>query len=163
MSISPERIMRAVAEAQRAVADLGEDADDQALQAAVQAAGGDALRILDRLVETSIADRLLAEQGQARVERLEQRAETARELVYRMLDAMGLATVERPLFTASIVEGPKRLVVVDEAQVPDIYKRATVSIDKNAIKRVLAKLPPNESIPGCTLNNGAPVLRVTVR
>ena len=145
--------------AMQALTTVEDDAEDPQLVAAItDGGGGDILQILDRVAEMSVADRLLAEQASARADRLEARADKARDLIRRIMEALELQKLERPTYTVTMAEGPKSVVVQDEGAVPDHYIRHAPN--KPEILRALKR---GEDVPGCTMNNGAPVLRLLTR
>ena len=100
--------------AMQALTTVEDDAEDPQLVAAItDGGGGDILQILDRVAEMSVADRLLAEQASARADRLEARADKARDLIRRIMEALELQKLERPTYTVTMAEGPKSVVVQD--------------------------------------------------
>lgn len=157
MSMSPRRVEAAMSEAMQRIA-MVDDADDRARLEALAVGDADIFRVLDQLAENAIADKLLAELADGRADRLAERSERARDIIRRILEALDLPSIERPTYTASLAEGPKAVVISEEAEIPDRYIRHAP--DKPAIKRALAA---GEDVPGCTLNNGAPVLRLLTR
>lgn len=118
----------------------------------------DVMELLDRIIEWSIADRLLADTAKTRAKRLETRAEKARDLAQRMLEELGLDRLERATYTASIAAGPPSVVIEDPDEVPPAYLRTVP--DKERIKRVLKA---GEPVPGALLSNERPVLRILTR
>ena len=154
--ISPTKLMRAMAEAQRLRDEIGTE-DEKLLVDSIDGET-DAFAIIDRLSEMAIADKLLVERAKERVARFEARADRARGTIQRMLEALGITKLERSLVTASISEGPKAVVVTDQAALPDFYFRR--SVDKVALGK---DLRAGKEVAGATLNNGAPVLTIRSR
>jgi len=157
MSMSPRRIEAAMSEAMQRIA-MVDDADDRARLEALAAGDADIFNVLDRLAENAIADKLLAELADGRADRLAERSERARDIIRRILEVLDLPSIERPTYTATMAEGPKSVVVQNEGAVPDHYIRHAPN--KPEILRALKR---GEDVPGCTMNNGAPVLRLLTR
>lgn len=156
---SPARIERAMSMAMqlRAVLEETGDVDNQLLVDTLEGES-DVTEIIDRLVETSVADQRLADGAKERARRLENRAEKARDMVQRMLEELGLERLDRPLYTASFGAGPQTVIIEDPLLVPDAYNRTVA--DKTMIKKVLER---GEVVPGATLTNSKPVLRILTR
>lgn len=114
--------------------------------------------LVDRIAEAAIADAQLVDLARARAQRLEQRAARNRDLLLRMLQALGLDRIERAVFTASVGVSPPKLVISDASALPPELTRAEP--DKNAIK---AALKAGTAVPGAMLGNAEPVLRITTR
>ena len=114
----------------------------------------DALELLDRVAEQAIADKELAAKASERAKRLGERAERARDIVKRMLEALELKKIERPLFTASLAFHTKA-IVTDQAELPEAFIRH--SPDMIAIGKALRE----GEVPGATLSNPEP--RLTIR
>lgn len=157
---SPKRIEQAMSAAMklRDMLKSSDDVDHQLLADMIEGET-DAMELLDRILETSIADKMLAEAAYARSKRLEERADRCRTLALSMLEEMGLTKVERAVYTASVADGPQSVVITSTAKIPADYWRQ--SPDKEAIKKALKDKP--DAVPGAELSNPKPVLRVVTR
>lgn len=151
-SISPQRLMAAMSAAQQ-VKQLLIGYSDEDLLASLESET-DALELLDRVAEQAIADKELAAKASERAKRLGERAERARDIVKRMLEALELKKIERPLFTASIGFHTKA-IVTDPDALPDALIRHAP--DMVAIGKALRE----GEVPGATLSNPEP--RLTIR
>jgi len=140
--------------AMQALAALPES-DDLPLRIDTIEGESDVLELLDRIVELSIADNKLADSAKERAKRIEARAERARSLALRILEALEVPTLERPLYTATISH-PRKAQVTNSDEVPPEYLRHSVDM------RLLAKaLLAGEDVAGACLGNPEP--RLTVR
>jgi hypothetical protein len=127
------------------------DDDDTALLIGMLDGETEVFDLLDRLAESAIADKLLAERATERAKRIEQRAERSRDVIRKMLDALELQKLERPVFTASIGYRTKA-IVTDQAALPaDLLRTAP---DMHAIARALK----DGAVAGAELSNPVPVL-----
>lgn len=93
-----------------------------------------------------------------RRERFRQRQIALRRYIMQILEAANLKKVERAAATVSISAGRPRVVIVDESQIPDAYWRIKREPDKEAIGTTLKAL---RDVPGATLSNPEPVLRIS--
>src|SRR3954463_838937 len=152
------KVEKAMSAAMRVKAMLG-DTDDERLLADALEGSTDVMELLDRLIERTNADAALVKSGKERLARIDHRNERTRALIQRMLEALDLRRLERPLATLSVSAGPRAVVITDEAELPPAYLRSAP--DKPAIA---AALKAGEAVPGAELSNGsAPVLRITTR
>ena len=146
-------IERAVSAAQQALAELPDD-DDLALRIGTLEGQSDVFEVLDRIVECAVADSLIVERARLRMQRIEARADQARDLAMRILEALEVPSLERPLYTASISRRSKA-IVTDPDAVPDDYYRSSIDM------KLLAKaLRAGERIPGAELSNPSPSLTI---
>ena len=151
---SPQRLMAAVVAAQQAISALPDDADNALLLDTIEGES-DVMEVMDRLAELAIADKLLAERAAERAKRIAARAERSRAVIARILEALELTKLERPLYTAS-VSYHRELGSLDEAELPAEYWRHAP--DKVAINKALRAGQP---VPGASLGNDQP--RLTIR
>lgn len=113
----------------------------------------------------SLDDDLMLVAGiDARVTELEQRktrigvrALAKREAILAAMQEAGERKVELPEGTLSVSRGPAKVIVTDEAEVPDAYKRTTVTVDKAALKKALVE---GRTVPGAVLSNGGATLTI---
>lgn len=151
-------VQRAMSAAMR-VRDMLGDTDDERLLADALEGATDVFEVVDRLIERANADAGLVKAGKERLSRIETRNERTRALIARMLEALELRRLERPLATLSIADARRGVVITDEAELPATYLRTAP--DKAAI---LAALNAGEVVPGAELGNGAgPTLRITTK
>jgi hypothetical protein len=155
VTVSPRRIEQAMAEAMK-LRELVGDEDAQLLADTIEGET-DVFSLIDRLAERALADKLLVERGKERLKRIEAREDRARAIVQKMMEALGVAKLDRSLATLSVSAGPKSAHVTDSQAVPDVYWRR--AIDKTELLRALKAGPVN----GAELSNGAPVLRILSR
>lgn len=92
-----------------------------------------------------------------RGERLEMRQESLRAMLFKIMEAGNLTKVALPEATLSIRNGPPRVVIIDEDDLPEQYVRVKREADKRGI---LEALKAGETILGASLANGEPCLSV---
>ena len=78
--------------------------------------------MLDRVVEHAVADAKLAELARLRARRIEARADRARDIATRMVEALAISPLERPVYTASLTF-PRKPLVTNAEELPDTYIR----------------------------------------
>jgi hypothetical protein len=149
--------MRAVSIAQQHLAQINRDDDDNRLKLDTIEGQSDAFEVLDRIIENALADQLLAATASERAKRLNKRAEKKRELIVRMLDALGLTgeTLERPIATIWVQYHREVTLTGD---VPDDYLRSAP--DMRLIKKDLAA---GKEVENATLGNAQPSLHILPR
>jgi hypothetical protein len=147
-------IERAMSAAMEAISALPDD-DDHELLLGVIEGQSEIFELLDKIVEWSIADKKLAELARERARRIEARSDRAREIATRIVEALGVSPLERPVYTASITY-PRKPIVTDAMAVPDKFSR--VSVDMIALGKALRA---GETIPGAELKN--PEAQLTIR
>lgn len=145
-----------MSEAMQALAQI-DNVDDKRLIAATIEGESDALEVLDKLVELVTADRLMAERGSERIKRIEARADRLREIVQRMVEKLGLPTIERPLYTATLAH-VRKAIVTNPDELPADYIRTAP--DMTHIRRDLVL---GKEVAGATLSNPAPALVIRTR
>lgn len=113
----------------------------------------------DRILVMGIKERI-AELGE-RMNRLEARHDTKRELIASAMAAADLKKIEAPEWTISLRRIPPSVVIQNEDAIPEQFKksRTLVSVDKTALKAALE----NEAIPGAVMSNGGIGLTVRTR
>jgi len=154
--ISPRRIQEAMSQAQRLAAEL--DSDDYRLLHDSIEGSTDVFELIDRIAEQSVADQRLVEIGKERLQRIEKRSDKARDLIGRMLAALGLdEPLQRPLYTASLTYS-RKAIVTDEALVPEKYWRR--SVDMRALSSAMRQ---DDHVPGVEFSNPQPSLRIMTR
>jgi len=156
VTVSPRRIEQAMAEAMK-LRELVGDEDAQLLADTIEGET-DVFSLIDRLAERALADKLLVERGKERLKRIEAREDRARAIVQKMMEALGVAKLDRSLATLSVSAGPRSVQIVDQAAIPDGYWRK--SVDKVEIAK---QLKAGNAVAGAELSNGAPVLTLRSR
>lgn len=146
-------IQRAMSAAMEIISALPDD-DDNALLLGTIEGETDVLEMLDRVVEQSIADNRLADAARERAKRIAARADRAREIALRIIEALGVSPLERPIYTASLTH-PRKPLVTNPADLPKAYIRE--SPDMHAIGK---SLRAGEEVPGAVLSNPAPQLTI---
>lgn len=99
----------------------------------------------------------LIEGMQARKKRLEEGASFLRIAVLNAMQEAALSKIKAPDMSVSIGAGKPRVVVTDDAALPDSLCRITRAPDKKAIAEALAA---GWEVSGATLSNPTPSLRI---
>jgi hypothetical protein len=148
-------IERAMSAAMEVISTLPDDEDHALLLGSLEGET-DIMEVLDRVVESSIADNKLAELARERAKRVEERARKSREIALKIIEALGVSPLTRPVYTASLTY-PRKPIVTDAMAVPDKFSR--VSVDMIALGKALRA---GETIPGAELKNPEPQLTIRV-
>jgi hypothetical protein len=148
-------IERAMSAAMEIISTLPDDEDHALLLGSLEGET-DIMEVLDRVVESSIADNKLAELARERAKRVEERARKSREIALKIIEALGVSPLTRPVYTASLTY-PRKPIVTDAMAVPDKFSR--VSVDMVALGKALRA---GETIPGAELKNPEPQLTIRV-
>jgi hypothetical protein len=101
-----------------------------------------------------------ADELKGRKERLERREQALRSLIMRIMNTAGLRKAELPEGTLSIRAGQPKVLIIDDAEIPDQFMRIKKEPDKIKIKEALTV---RENVPGCVLSNGEPSLSLLTR
>lgn len=95
---------------------------------------------------------------EARLARLERRAEKKRHLITTVMERAQFPKIVEPDFTASLRRTPPALLVFDEGRIPRAFwKPQPAKLDRRA---VLAALKAGQEISGAALDNGGMTLAV---
>lgn len=97
---------------------------------------------------------------QERKSRIERRADKRRDMVFTLMDAAGMERLDQPDFGLSVRNNPAKVIITDEAVIPDQYCRISRLPNLNDIR---AALKNNISIPGVSLGNGGRSIAVRVK
>jgi hypothetical protein len=98
---------------------------------------------------------------QARLSRIEQRAERKRGLVTYIMGRTEIKKIEEADFTASLRLTPRQLIINDEKQIPEAYwNPQPPKLDR---RRLSAALAVDASIPGAALDNGGVTISVRTK
>jgi hypothetical protein len=150
---SSHAIQNAMSAAMEAISALPDDEDYGLLLSTIEGES-DILEVLDRVVEHAVADAKLAELARLRARRIEARSDRARDIATRIVEALGVSPLERPVYTCSLTF-PRKPLVTDEEALPSAYIRHAP--DMIAIGKALRA---GETIPGAELKNPAPLLTI---
>ena len=149
-------IERAMSAAMEVISTLPDDEDHALLLGSLEGET-DIMEVLDRVIESSIADKKLAEMARERAKRVEERAQKSREIAIRIIEALGVSPLERPIYTASLMQ-IRKSIVTNSDELPKEFIRE--SPDMIAINKALRA---GEEVPGAELSNTEPSLRITTR
>jgi len=95
-----------------------------------------------------------------RQDRLDQRVEAMRSLMFKLMDAARLKKLELAPATLSIRGGQPRVIVTDETALPADCVRIKREPDKHLIA---SYLKAGQEVPGATLSNSEETLAVRVK
>jgi len=98
---------------------------------------------------------------QARLGRLQYRAEKKRDLVTSVMERAEIRKITEPDFTVSLRPTPPALVVLAEDEIPEDYWRPQpAKLDRQGL---LTALRTGEAIPGARLGNGSVTISVRTK
>lgn len=141
--------------------DLQDDEESRLITLESETDGVGALRSLvkDMMVADAFASGLagMIEDMEARKARFVKRVTTYRALIERIMSAADISKLPLPEATLSLRPSPQRVVIANEAAIPDEYWRTKREPNKTAIKDALRD---GVTIPGAFLSNGEPALSV---
>jgi hypothetical protein len=127
----------------------------------------DAMDILGKLIqertECSIYEgsvKELAATYTARAKRLSAKQEALSITIGHLLDAMGQTKIQHPLGTVSRTKPRKKVVVVDQHDIPSQLTTVTVKPDMAAIKK---QMDAGELVPGCEYRMGNSSVTVRIK
>ena len=142
-------------------------AEDEVLRTDMVEGETEAFEFLTRLVRMIDDARALSDGTdqrlkdlQARRDRFDRRIEAYRGLAFKIMQAADLKKAELPEATLSIRTGTQKVVIVDEAAIPDFLCKTVRKPDMAKIKEELAN---NTSIAGAMLSNGEPSIIIRVK
>jgi hypothetical protein len=113
----------------------------------------------DLALATALRSRL--SDMQARLGRIEDRAEKKRALVASVMDRADLRKLTQPDFTISLRPTPSPLIVTSEDEIPEAFWKPQPP--KLARKALLAALAAGERVAGASLGNGGVTIAVRTR
>ena len=102
----------------------------------------------------------LMEQLKARRDRYERREEVLRGLALKLMQHANVRKIELPQATLSIRAGQPRVIVTDEARLPEQFVRIKREPDKHLIA---SHLKAGERVDGAELSNSEETLAVRVK
>jgi hypothetical protein len=97
---------------------------------------------------------------EARSKRFKQRIEALRGFMFKLMQQHNIPKLELATATLGIRLGPAKVIIVDEAALPDDCIRIKREPDKVAIKE---RLQRGEHVEGATLSNQEPVLSIRTK
>ncbi len=100
------------------------------------------------------------DQLRQRQERFEQREEVMRELAFKIMQMADMRKIEMTEATYSIVAGQPRVVIFDDAALPDELCKITRTPDKTKIKEILKS---GAAVPGAAFSNSEAHLTIRTR
>lgn len=120
--------------------------------------------IMDRLLQEMRDSETMAEavglrigKLRERLTRLTHRTQFYRGLMHRLLSLTGLKSVALPEAKISVINSPDKVIVTDEAAIPDAFMKITKEPNRTAIKNAIKS---GQYIPGATLSNGGTTIQV---
>ena len=144
--------------------DLFEDDDTASI---VLEGETDFYEVLGRLVESIAFNEGVAAAIAARVtelrlrqDRYETRADRLRGLVLELMTEAGQTKAVLPTATLSVRAGTAKVVIIDEAGIPDEFWKIARTLDKAALS---VALKAGSSIDGAALGNGTPSLSIRTK
>lgn len=93
----------------------------------------------------------------ARSRRLKDGAKSLRAAVLQAMQEAGLPKVKAPDMTVSVVPGTSKIIVIDEAEIPDDLCRIRREPNKTEITKALAE---GRSVPGVETGNSPPHIAI---
>ncbi len=164
MQLDPHFITAQIATLRLMYPELAEDEEAWALSVESETDAIELLRAVERKrqeAETyagAIAANFVA--LEIRHSRFVRREKAMRDLAFRILQAADLKRAELPEATLSLANGVQRVVITDEAILPDLLCKITRTPDKAKIKELLKT---GAEVRGAVLSNSEPHLMVKTR
>lgn len=141
-------------------------AEDEVLRADSIEGETGAFEFLSKVVRKINYTRVLADgipglilELENREARLWRRINALRGLIMKIMNTAGLRKAELPEVTLSIRHGQQRVLIINEAEIPEEYMRVRVTREPDKA-RIKAGLSDGYIIPGCALSNGEPNLAI---
>jgi hypothetical protein len=138
--------------------DASIDEDTRLLADMLEGESGDAMQIIERVIEASIDADSMADAAKLRKldiaerqARFEKRRDTLRGIAQSALEVLNLKRMERPAWTANLRQLPAPLLV-DEAALPEEWFRTKREPMRAEIRKELAS---GGDIDGCQFGNAA--------
>ena len=126
--------------------------------------------MVSAIILSSLEDKVMAAAIDARLEDLTMRGQRylhreakKRELAADIMALSGTRKITHAEFTASLKASPPRVIITEECDVPDEFKKivpATWNFDKKAIRDVLQSGQP---VPGATLSNQPDTIQIRTK
>lgn len=100
------------------------------------------------------------EELRGRKARLDRRENALRDLIMKVMNTADLRKAELPEATLSIRSNQPKVLIINDAEIPDEFMRIKKEPDKLRIK---AAMMAHENVPGCVLSNAEPSLAILVK
>jgi hypothetical protein len=101
--------------------------------------------------------RFLMETYKTRRDRYDARVEALRALAFQLMQMADVPKLTLPHATLSIRNGPPKVVIVDEAAIPENYIRIKREPNKSLIREHIQQ---GIDVPGASLSNAEPVIAI---
>ncbi len=140
--------------------------DDTAIELALESETDavEFLRALERVRRQAVAlakaNELVIDDLKERIGRFERRDEALRRLMFQILQAANLRKLELPEATLSIRAGSPKVIVTDEAALPETFVRIKREPDKARIK---VALQDGIEVAGALLSNADEILAIRTK
>ena len=148
------------------IAAYPELAEDETLLADTIEGETDAHHFLSRLVQDELFIKAQADALSETIKafgeqkaRFARQVEARRELMLRIMDACQIRKAPLQEATLSLRDGSPKVVITDEAALPEEFVRWKSEPDKTAIKEALSA---GQDVPGAALSNGTPTVSLRV-
>lgn len=158
-----DTVKQQIAALRQAAPDLWTE-EDEVLLADMLEGSTDFLEVMATLEERMAEDETLADaikgrrqQLTEREDRIRDRIERTRQIAFGLMEAAGQSRVMLPGATLSIRNTPPKVVVIDEAGIPDEYWKTTRTLKKADLAEALKA---GTDVPGAGLSNGGRSLMV---
>lgn len=92
--------------------------------------------------------------------RFDRRIQVLRQFAKSIMETANLRKAELPMATLSIRNGPHKVIIVNEHELPDEFWRVKREPDKTKIK---VSLQSGVNVSGAALSNGEPSLAILIR
>jgi len=154
MSLDPLVVQQQISNLLLQVPELAEDDVLRADMIEAETEAHDLLRQLETIrrkattMAAGIANTIV--ELEARLHRFERREESMRRIIFRIMELAHLRKVELPECTLFITAGQPKVLITDEAIIPDILCRISRTPDKARIKQMLKD---GKEVRGATLSN----------
>ncbi len=162
MRHDPQIIRLQIEQLLRQFPELQEDDVPLALESETDAI--EYLRSIERIRQDAVAMAksvdLVMDDLKVRRDRFERRDEAIRQLMLQMLQAANLRKLELPECTLTVRNGSPKVIVTDEAAIPETFIRIKREPDKAGIKTALQDGTP---VPGATLSNAEENLAIRTK
>lgn len=142
-------------------------AEDEVLRADSIEGETGAFELLSSIVRKIDATKALAggtadyiEELRGRRARLERREVALRDFIMKIMNTANLRKAELAEATLSIRASQPKVLIINDAEIPDEFMRVKKEPDK---LRIRAAMVAHENVPGCVLSNGEPSLAILVK
>ncbi len=150
---------------------LAQDADEDFAAALADTIGAQSEMIDEKIEATMQVARSLEADAEAckaeakrlndRAKRLQGNADSCKQRVIEVMQASGKASIKRPLMTVTLAKPRQVVCIADPDKVPEQYTKL-IPASRQPIKADIQRaLKAGNEVPGCTLEDGAPSLRIS--